>query len=151
MTTSTKTFYKVGIGHTPEYQSSGWPWVTGSILQTGQYWTKIEFPRVTKSFTIINLDAGHMHPSGSLSGSKELIAFFGGTSVSQAVQPQQITKNHYVTIPENKNGFVFDVKTDHVFVGCHDTSSVGGFQVFAELTGISSLEMLHLTGSGIDQ
>jgi len=132
-------YYKgPGLNFTPEYQVSGFSWITGSIFEAGTYWRKISFPNVAKSFTVINLDAGHIHPSGSASGAKEIFAFFGNVSVANTVQPAQITKNHFVTIPSDKNGFVFDVKTDHVFIGCHDTASVGGFQIFAELTGIEA-------------
>lgn len=140
-----------GLHNVPEYQVSGYPWVTGSIFPANNYWMRVDFPRVTQNFTVINLDAGYIHPSGSVNSSKELIVFFGNVSGAPTTQPNQILYNHFITLPENKNAYTFNVKTDHVFVGCHDTTSVGGFQIFAELTGIPSNAMLILTGSGIDE
>lgn len=140
-----------GLHNVPEFQVSGYPWVTGSLFPTNRYWMRVDFPRVTQSFTVTNLNAGHIHPSGSFNSSKELLVFFGDTSVASNAQPKQIINNHYVTLPKDKDSFTFHVKTGHVYVGCHDTSSTGGFQVFAELTGIPAYAMLPLTGSGIDE
>lgn len=140
-----------GLHFVPEYQVSGYPWITGSIFPSGKYWMRIDFPRVTQNFTVVNLNGGYIHPSGSVDSSKELVVFFGDTNVADTAQPSQITNNHFITLPEDKNAFIFNVKTGHVFVGCHDTSSVGGFQITAELTGIPAGEMLKLTGSGIDE
>jgi len=110
-------YYKgPGLNFTPEYQVSGFSWITGSIFEAGTYWRKISFPNVAKSFTVINLDAGHIHPSGSASGAKEIFAFFGNVSVANTVQPAQITKNHFVTIPSDKNGFVF-LRAVYKYVG----------------------------------
>jgi hypothetical protein len=142
---------KSGLNYVSEFQVSGYPWLTGSVFPTGKYWVEVPFPRITKNFTIINLDAGFIHPSGSTSGGKELVVFFGDVNTPDTVQPSQILHNHYVTLPDSKNAFVFDVRCKKVYVGCHDTGSVGGFQVIAELSGISSSEMPILTGSGIDE
>jgi hypothetical protein len=143
--------FRPSIGNASAFQTSGYPYVTGSVFATGSYWIPIEFPSVTKSFTVINLDASHLYPSGSVNGEKEIFVFFGDVSVAQTAQPDQITKNHYVSIPNDKNGFVFDVKCKKVYIGCHDTGSVGGFQIFAELTNVPKTDMPPLFGAGIDE
>jgi len=142
---------KSGLNNVSEYQVSGYPWVTGSIFPINKYWVEVQFPRVTKSFTVKNLDAGHIHPSGSISGKKELFVFWGEVSSLDSVQPAQITNNHFVLIPEDKDEIFFGVKCTKVYIGCHDTSSLGAFQVMAELSGISKFEMPKLVGSGIDE
>jgi hypothetical protein len=141
---------KPSIGNASAFQTSGYPYVTGSIFETGSFWKVVEFPSVTKSFTVINLDAGYIYPSGSTSGAKELVVFFGDVTGSQGVVPNQISNNHFITIPEDKNGFIFDVKCRKMYVGCHNTGSVGGFQVIAELTNVPNTDMPALTGVGID-
>jgi hypothetical protein len=141
---------KSGLNNVSEYQVSGYPWTTGSIFPSNKYWMEIQFPRLAKGFIVKNLDAGHIYPSGSVSGKKELFVFFGDVSTPDNVQPTQISNNHFVTIPEDKNEVSFGVKCAKIYIGCHDTSSIGGFQVMAELSGISSFEMPRLVGSGID-
>ena len=142
---------KPSLGNASAYQSSGWPWVTGSVFETGVYWKEIQFPSVTKSFTVINLDATNFHPAAAQTGSKAIFVFFGEVAVANTVQPDQIVNNHFITIPEDKNGFTFDVKCKKLYVGCHDSGTVGGFQIFAELTNIPNSDMPSLSGVGIDE
>ena len=56
---------KPGLGNAPSYMSSGTPWATGTFLGQAVYWVKIVFPKVTKSFTVINKDPQQLHPSGT--------------------------------------------------------------------------------------
>lgn len=140
-----------GLNNVSEYQVSGYPWITGSIFPANKYWMEVQFPRLAKSFTVLNLDAGYIHPSGSTSGTKELVVFFGNVSTPDTSIPAQMQHNHFITIPESKNGVSLDIKCTKVYIGCHDTSSIGGFQLMAELSGIPKSEMPILTGSGIDE
>jgi len=138
------------LGNASAYQVSGWPWVTGSIMAVGKYFKEVNFPSVTKSFTVVNLDATHIHPAADQTGTKAIFIFFGDVSVADTVQPDQILNNHFITIPEDKNGFVFDVKCRKIFVGCHDIVGIGAFQIFAELTNVPAVDMPALSGNGID-
>lgn len=153
---------KSGLGHAPAYQVSGRPWMTGSQVEPSGTIT-VEFPSVTKNFTIVNT----RHHQGFVSNihTGALAVYFGpapggawtGTNISQ------ISQNHYVMLDGTDDAYTFETKTATVHItslgygnfsagtpqqlsGCS-----GSFRVIAELTGIDPVNMYPLTGSGIDE
>ncbi len=120
---------QVGIGHAPAYQVSGVPFLTGSDVIDEQE-VEIEFPRVTKSFTII------------CTGSNAIRVHFDSKS-----HPAVYLGNHYITLAEGTS-YGFDVKCKKVWVSAKDGNT--GFQLGAEITSIGTSEMIELSGSGIN-
>ena len=136
-----------GLGSSAAYQVSGYPWITGSTIPAGTGYTKISFPSVTKSFTVINKDAGSIYNSG-LTGAAVLYVFFGPDPTT-SFPYRQISANHFIEIPQTDDGFTFDVKCSHCFIAKSNTAHTGAFQLIAELTSIEFSEMPRLTGSGV--
>tara|TARA_R110000824_G_scaffold112153_15_gene261225 strand:- start:1575 stop:2141 length:567 start_codon:yes stop_codon:yes gene_type:complete len=170
--TNRHLYARPGISNVGSYQVSGKPYLTGSLLLpsgtagattttypslVGQTYhiRKIEFPSVTKSFTIVNTNyfTGSKGTDSDANGLNNgvLQVFFGteDASVSGSDTPQ-VDKGHHVTLRNNGDSITFDVKTQQVYIANLDTSNTGAFQVIAELTHIPREEMYNLTGSGID-
>ena len=62
-----------GLWYTPAYQSAGEPWITGSVIADDKV-QLIQFPKVTKSFTIIN--------TGSAATTDLFVHFQSGSAVA---------------------------------------------------------------------
>lgn len=150
---SSQSYYRPpGLHHTPAYQSSGAPWITGSVISEGKV-QGVFFPKVTKSVTLINTGS-----SGDI-----VLHFQSGSGVTEITTPgfsgeQDITTaadviagNHYLTIPANYGSVTMDVKCKELFVSSLPGSGGGGYQLFAELTTIETKSMYTLTGSGITE
>ena len=130
---------RAGLRSVGQYQMSGIPWLSGSTLEDGapnQGEVKITFPRVTKSFTIVN--------TGSVAGG---IDIHFDSRANGAVTDQ----NHYITLASKDSSFSFDVITKVVYVSLNTTGGgTGGFQISAELTGVDPGQMFEHSGSGIN-
>ena len=154
------TYGPPGLWHTPAYQSSGEPWITGSAI-TGSSPTlgtthQISFPKVTRSFTIIN--------TGSSGGEEVRIHFNSGAAAFNGVGGTQtigegariFAKQNYITVAAGAS-LTMNVKCKEVYVSCRAqnwgagqaTGVETGYQIFAELTAIGTASMYNLTGSGI--
>ena len=120
--------YSVGLHNVGSYQSSGWPWLTGSTLAAGEEW-KISFPMVTKSITIIQ------------SGSGEGRAHFVSTSSAGNV----VSGRHYESFEQDNDSLTLNVKCTELYISC---VAAGTWEVAAELTNIPTSAMFTLTGSG---
>tara|TARA_R110000824_G_scaffold146128_1_gene314793 strand:- start:688 stop:1101 length:414 start_codon:yes stop_codon:yes gene_type:complete len=120
--------YGAGLHNVGSYQSSGWPWLTGSTLVDNQEW-KIDFPMVTKSITIIQSGSG---------GAK---AHFVSTSSLGNV----VSGRHYVSFEADNDSLTLNVKCTELYISCVDA---GTWEVAAELTNIPASAMFTLTGSG---
>lgn len=131
--------YFSGISNAASYQVSGRPWITGSALSgtatatDGQ--VQINFPAITKSFTVINRDASTLY-----------IHF---DSVANA---NVVNYGHYVSLTNQDDSFGFDVRSKTVYISLSGTFQTGSFELFAELTGIRIDDMSDnwLSGSGIN-
>ena len=128
--------YRAGIGNVGSYQSSGSPFVTGSIPFAAGQVMEIDFPRVTKQITITTTDTG------------------GGAAV-----PHLYFYFHEDAADLNKfpvgNGasmssLTIDVKCTKLFLSS-SASGVDSAHVYASLTAIEPKEMFPLTGSGITE
>lgn len=132
-----KVWNKPGINNVGSYQVSGLPYVTGSVLSSGSYSTnngqvQVSFPYVTRSITVI-----------SRSDTNIRVHFNDLTSGNV------ISARHYITLTAEKDTITFNVKAKEIYVSLEDNISDGEFELFAELTTISSREMYDLTGSGL--
>jgi hypothetical protein len=123
--------YSVGLNNVGSYQSSGWPWITGSALPgpDGEPEKKISFPRVTKSITVIQ------------SGSLPIRAHFAATASGDVV-----AGHHYISTNNDNDSITFNVKCKEMWISAPQGAS--GYEVFAELTQIPTGSMFILTGSG---
>jgi hypothetical protein len=139
-----------GLWHTPSYQSSGSPWITGSMIDDG-FCHRVQFERVPKSFTVICTGSSEtpiqVHfQSGTVDGPVSGPGMVGQQLFSTT--SSIYTSKHYITVPGNSGSITMNVKCKEVYVSAVHGQS--GYQIFAELTSISTSSMFHLTGSGID-
>jgi len=112
---------------------SGFPYITGSADIDKDEEDMIEFPRVTRSITVINR------------GAPDLRIHF----VSEADDSTVISGYHYITLTEAKDSMTMNVKCKRIYISNPDANN-GSYEVFAELTGINVTPTeLNLTGSGI--
>ena len=127
--------FAAGIGSVGSYQVSGVPWITGSVegLASGAE-DKISFPSVAKAVTVINTDVDsadiHVHFNSKTN-----------TDVSGGL--------HYVALNSLNDAMTFACKCKEIYISNPDGSADASYTVMAELTGISTLEMFALTGSGL--
>ena len=127
-----KTNYSVGLRNVGSYQVSGHPFLTGSLIATGEE-VLITFPFVTRSVTIIS------------SGSADLRVHFNATGSGNVV-----TGRHYISLDGDEENVTFNTKCKEIYVSCtSDGGGDNGFECFAELTTISTESMYDLTGSGL--
>ena len=99
----------VGINHTPAYQVSGRPFVTGNVGNTVA--TKIEFPTVTRWLYVSNTN------------STEIIFGFSKNGVDG---------DNFFTLAGNSDSGVLELKVSEVWV----SGSAGGVDIVAGLTSI---------------
>ena len=147
--------YDVGLHNVGSYQSSGKPFITGSTLSDDDKCHMVEFPFVSKSFTVINTTAG---AAGDIrihfdSGSQTTEITVPGLSGEQTIAAASdvIAGFHFITVPDGQGSITMDVKCKRFYISgdIGGTSQTPSYQVFAELTNIPAARMYHLTGSGI--
>jgi hypothetical protein len=119
--------YRNGIGTTSAYQVSGIPFTTGSTLAAAGE-ERISFPFVVKTTTVFN------------TGAESLRVHYNSSSAGNV-----IAGNHFITV-EPSGSLTLSAKCKEIYV-----SSVAGttYEMFAELTTVSTTEMYILTGSGL--
>jgi len=108
--------HKSGIGSSAAYQVSGRPWIKSDSASGA---TTIDFPQVTKAFTI--------H-----SASADLDVYFNSSA----------TATEKLTVKPAECPVRFEVKCRSVIL-----NGTADYQLYAELTGIEDL--YSLTGSGV--
>ena len=109
-----------GVNSTGAYLVAGIPFVVNHSVTSGQV-DKITFPRVTRSITIINRDAGDNHDIH--------IAF---------AQKTHAFDHHRITLTQDRDSITLNVRCKEIFV-----KGVGGncdYELIAELTPILSGE-----------
>ena len=153
------TFYSArasGLGHAAAYQVAGKPYLTGSIVQTGNgtgagQQFKVTFPTVTNNIKLV------------VTGTAALKIHFDDLTAAPAL----VNEHNYFIVPpdlrhygsgnagnymsgtHNGNYLEMNVKCKELYVSSTGTGQ-SGFQLFAELTSIPSGEMYTLSGSGIN-
>tara|TARA_R110000824_G_scaffold43779_1_gene127768 strand:+ start:11757 stop:12173 length:417 start_codon:yes stop_codon:yes gene_type:complete len=121
--------YSVGIGHVGSFQVSGHPFITGSTAIDMAAVHTITFPRVAKKVVVTSRS------------NEDLQIYFTHPFTGDA------TAKHYVTLVDNKDSFTFNVKCKEMYI--MSLGNGGAYELYAELTGIETKEMYHLTGSGL--
>jgi len=139
--------YEPGLGSVGNYQVSGTPWITGSIMAASgnasglnSNTQHIQFPYVTKEVTVVNL------------GQTDIEIHLTNDAGAHGAT----TGGHKFTIPPSGTVHgaplarqVFDMKTRELFV-TNKGSGAGAYQIYASLTRIDRGRMFELTGSGIN-
>ena len=130
--------YTAGLHNVGSYQVSGYPYITSSTIAASTE-VKIEFPTVAKSITVIGSSSDDAAMTPPLR-----VAF--NASTAGRVQ----AGGHYIEIDDD-DSFTFNVRCKEIYISCSAGVSNGGYQVFAELTGIPSSRIADgcLTGSGL--
>jgi hypothetical protein len=141
-----------GLRSVGSYQVSGHPFITGSNDLDEDKVQMVEFPYVSKSFTVINTHSDLDMRVHFQSGSAVTAVTFPGHSGEQTIADTDdvIAGKHFVTVPAGDGSVTFDVKCSKFYVS-HGESGTVTYQVYAELTSIPAGSMYHLTGSGITE
>ena len=108
--------YKPGLGAVGEYQTSGRPWINSGAASGA---TTINFPQVTKAFTIHSTDAN-------------LDIYFNSSA----------TAAEKITVTTDQCPCRFELKCRSVIL-----DGTANYELYAELTSIE--DNYNLTGSGI--
>lgn len=124
-TPSTHTPAQPGYGSVSEYQASGIPWVTGSVVSSPSVVQGYEFPYVTKRIHVRN----HASP---------------GTGLRVGFTQAGTTGSNFVLVDGGQT-FDVDVRTRCLFVLGNNGSP--SYSIFAGLTAIPSKHAPVLTGS----
>ena len=132
-----------GIGHVGSYQVSGHPYVTGSLLRSGQE-LRILFPQVARSVTVI--------ASGAYTTTdEELRVHFNPAQSTGEGSSNVVEYKHYIGLNTENASVTFNTKCKEIWVTGVQTGGTDGFQCFAELTQIPTSSMYALTGSGLTE
>tara|TARA_Y100000034_G_C6833565_1_gene376494 strand:- start:423 stop:845 length:423 start_codon:yes stop_codon:yes gene_type:complete len=124
---------RAGLGHVGSYQVSGHPYISGSTSLAAGLEQKFTFPYVTRNVTVVN------HSSYTLR------VHFNSTS-SGAV----VSGVHYVELDSDEDSYTFNAKCKEIYVSAPATNGgAAAFRVIGELTGIETISMYDLTGSGL--
>ena len=150
------TFNEPGIRNVGSFQVSGHPFITGSTnLDTGKV-HMIKFPYVSRSFTVINNNTNsgedirvHFQSGSSVTAITKPGDFDGSGGTTIAATDDVIEHLHFITVPAGYSSVTFDVKCKQFYISQASGVNDLNYQVFADLTNISTNRMYHLTGSGI--
>jgi hypothetical protein len=95
---------------------------------------KIEFPFVTKNFTVVNhtSDTIRVHFNSIAAGVGHVLDGF-----------------HFVELDSDEDSYTFDVKCREVYISAPNDGSAREFRVIASLTQIPADAMFAITGSGL--
>lgn len=115
-------YYKAGQFSAAEYIASGIPYATQSSATAGEP-SKVEFPFVTKFFTVKNSGPGEMYIGFTANG---------------------VQGTNRFSLPES-GSFTGDIRVKDLFFLA--SSGTGSFEVIAGMTGILRKDFFTLTGS----
>ena len=133
-----RTYYnshnpRAGIGNASSFLVSGIPFMTGSATLRTQTQVKIKFPRIAREVVVTS------------KSDQDLRVYFTdketGTSTFAGL--------HYITLTEERDSFTFRCKCKEDYIYNADASSEAAYEVYAELTNVTSSDMYILTGSGL--
>jgi hypothetical protein len=124
--------YNVGLHNVGSYQTSGWPWITGSTGHAANSEIKYEFPSVAKAVTVIN------------KSNQSIQIHFAPASAGNP-----ITGLHYVSLDSDEDKIVLNVKCKEIYITAPNTGSSRSYEIIAEMTNINADRMYILTGSGV--
>ena len=156
--TGPRFFNEAGLRNVGSYQVSGHPFITGSTnLDDGKV-QMVEFPFVSKGFTVINSNANagedlrvHFQSGSSLAATPITkpgdYNLAGGTTIADA--DDVLVGLHFITVPAGFASVTFDVKCSKFYISNGSGTDNLAYQVMADLTNVSTKRMYSLTGSGI--
>jgi len=128
----------VGIHNVGSYQSSGWPYITGSTINNLEE-KYHAFPMVAKAVTVI--------ASGSFTDAALLRVHFASTSTANTFV---IDGHHYVSMEADDQSITLNSKCKGIYISALGAATeCAGYEVVAELTNIPTDRMFALTGSGV--
>jgi len=141
--------YTPGLGSVGNYQVSGTPWITGSLLPASgaldvvglnDSTHRVQFPYVTKEVTVVNRGAGNIlvHLANDLGA-------FGNANGGHVFLLPPSGAHHGAPLSRQ----TFDMKTKEMYIS-NAVAQQGSFQLYASLTRIDTKRMFELTGSGIN-
>lgn len=127
-----------GLGNVNSYLISGYPYLTGGILNaaigTENGEKTVVFPSVCRSFTVINNTA------------QPILIHFDSRANADI-----INKHHYVELSNLGDSWTFAVRATATYISMKNNPAMGEFSLAAELTSIEGKELkFPLTGSGIN-
>ena len=127
--------YGVGLRNVGSYQISGHPFLTGGLLATGEE-VLIPFHFVTKNVTV---------QFSSSQGTAKGRVHFNSSSAGRVIEG-----NHFWPLTAGDT-VTFHTKCRKIFISCIDDAggTDTGYVVAANLTGIGTSSMYHLTGAGL--
>ena len=142
-----------GLRNVGSYQVSGHPFITGSATLGTNEQQMIEFPYVSKSFTVINKTDSttlrvHFMSGTDTSNAVNVTEPGGATVYAIADADNVIAGKHYISLTSTDSAMTFDTKCSKFYVSTATADDIT-YEVFAELTSIPTGSMYHLTGSGI--
>jgi len=142
--------YHAGYGNVASYLTPGTPWITGSKDIGAWQETKIEFPAVTKSFTIWASGSGTTPKIRVHFNSTSSAATLGNDGLTHGPGAAAVdTRFHYIQLDGDEEYMNFNVRVKEVYLTALNAGS--GFQLYAELTGIEASAAPIMTGSGITE
>jgi hypothetical protein len=131
--------YSAGLGQVGQYQMSAIPYATASFGVPGggeshaECPVKLEFPAVTRFFTVINTHKGQNAP---------LRVGFSSQGVTGSGGDSSLGTNYFVL--DNGESYTAELRVTSLFLMGHNDATPSSASVIAGLTGIS---LSHLTGS----
>jgi len=147
----------VGLRNVGSYQISGEPYITGSGDQADDVMKRYKFPSVTREVTVFNLPT----LADGATASKEIKVHFvsgsGKVSFSEAADNDnaenaanwtngEVVKGHHFVPLLAGESVSFTAKVKEIYVTT--VEGIARYRVMADLTGIPTSSMYHLTGSG---
>ena len=145
-----------GLGSVGAYQVSGMPFITGSANLDQNKVHMVEFPRVTKSVTVINTNTGPTHSirvhfqSGSTIAAGPVTVPGENGAKTTADTRDVFLRYHYITVPPGNGSVTMDVRCSKLYISNNVAADLK-YEVYAELTTVPSGDMPHLSGSGITE
>ena len=148
--------YSVGLNNVGSYQVSGVPWITGSMVLEQNKVHMIEFPYVSKNFTVVNNNpsTGHTILVHFNSGSNTPVTVAGPNGAQTVVgthgaptQHQVYRGFHYITVPPANGSVTFDTKCTKFYISQTASAPALSYSVMAELTNIPTARMYNATGT----
>jgi len=142
-----RAFGGTGLRNVGSYQVSGHPYISGTTSQANNKTKRFQFEQVTREVTVFNL-------STSNNAIKVHFASGSGHDFSSAdtattnANSDVLSGLHYVPLLKGES-VTFVAKCKEIYV-TNDGGATVNYSVMADLTGINTGSMYHLTGSGLD-
>ena len=149
----------VGLRNVGSYQISGEPYITGSGDQADDVMKRYKFPSVTREVTVFNLPT----LADGATASKEIKVHFvsgsgkftltdagdnddtGMGTAAKWANGEVVKGHHFVPLLAGES-VSFTAKVKEIYVTT--VEGIARYRVMADLTGIPTSSMYHLTGSG---